>query len=189
MLPRFHFLSPGHWRTDPAWRSSWQARGCRDPHADPGPGLQETLKTHPWAKQIWLNEVQLFCALTCQLINVPSLPYHLVHKKRSLDKMSTQGFLLLLFSHPVVSHSLWPHGLQHTRLPHPPLSPRVCSNSRPLSQWCHPTISSSVAPFSSGPQFFPASRSFSMSRPFASGGQSIGALALVLPMNIQGWFL
>ena len=70
--------------------------------------------------------------------------------------------LLLLFSHSVVSNSLWPHGLQHARLPCPSLSPRACSNSCPLSRWCHPTISSSVAPFSCL-QSFPASGSFPMS--------------------------
>ena len=80
-------------------------------------------------------------------------------------------------------------GLQHARLSCTSLSPRVCSNSRPLSWWCHPTISSSVVPFSSCLQSFPASRSFPMSRLFASGGQSIGASASVLSMNIQGWFL
>ena len=85
--------------------------------------------------------------------------------------------LLLLFSRSVVSSSLWPLGLQHARLPCPSLSPRVCSNSCPLSQWCHPTISSSVIPFSSCPQSFPASGSFQMSQVFASGGQSIGASA------------
>ena len=97
--------------------------------------------------------------------------------------------LLLLFSHEVVSSSLWPHKLQHTRHPCSSLSPGVCSNSCPLSWWCYPTISSSVTPISSCPQSFPASRSFPMSRLFASGGQTIGASASVLPMNIQGWFL
>ena len=89
-----------------------------------------------------------------------------------------------------MSDSLWPHGLQHARLHCTSLSPRVCSNSCPLSQWCHPTISSSVLPFSSCLQSFPASGSFLMSWLFASGGQSIGAsaTATVLPMNIQGWF-
>ena len=97
----------------------------------------------------------------------------------------------LLFSCSVMSNSLQPHELQHTRLPCPSLSPGICSNSCPLSQWCHPTISSSVTPFSSCPQSFPVSgSSFLMSRLFASGGQSIGASesASVLPMNIQGWF-
>ena len=86
--------------------------------------------------------------------------------------------------------TLWPHGLQHARLLCPPLSPRVCSNLCPLSQWCYLTISSSVTSFSSCPQSFPASGSLSMSQFFASGGQSTGAstLASVLPMNIQGWF-
>ena len=79
---------------------------------------------------------------------------------------------LLLFSLSVVSGSLWPHGLQHARLPCPSLSPRACSNSCPLSPWCHPTISSSVTSFSSGPQSFPASGSFPVSQLFAAGGQT-----------------
>ena len=88
-----------------------------------------------------------------------------------------------------MSNSLWPHGLQHASLLCPSLSPGTCSNSCPLSAWCHPIISSSVAPFSSCPQSFPASESFAMSRLFASGGQRIGASASVLPMSFQGWFL
>ena len=97
---------------------------------------------------------------------------------------------LLLFSHSVVSNSLRPHELQHTRLPYPTSSPRACSNSCPLSWWCHQNISSSIIPFSSCLQSFPASGSFPMSQFFASGGQSIGpsALASVLPMNIQERF-
>ena len=97
---------------------------------------------------------------------------------------------LLLFSCSVVSNSMRPQGLQHTRLPCPSLSPRICSNSCPLSQWCHPTISSSVASFSFCLQSFPASGSFQMSQFFASGGQMIGASALasVLLKNIQDWF-
>ena len=98
--------------------------------------------------------------------------------------------LLLLFSHSVVSDYLQPRRLQHARLPCPSLSPRVCSDSRPFSWWCHPTTSSSVVTFFSCPQSFPASESFSVSQLFPSGGQSIGvsALASVLQMNIQGWF-
>ena len=94
------------------------------------------------------------------------------------------------FSRSVVSNSLWPHGLQHTRPPCPSPTPRVYSNSCPLSQWCRPTISSSVVPFSSCLQSFPASRSFPMSQFFESGGQSIGvsASASVLPMNVLDWF-
>ena len=89
-----------------------------------------------------------------------------------------------------MSNSLWPHGLQHARLPCPLPSPRVSSNSCPMSWWRHPTISSSVAPFSSCPQSFLASGSFPMSQLFASDGQSTeaSASASVLPMNIQGWF-
>ena len=96
----------------------------------------------------------------------------------------------LLFSCSVMSHALRPQGLWHARLPCPSLSPRVCSNSSPLSQWCHPAISSSMTPFSSCPQSFPASGSFPMSELFTSGGQSIVASASTsaLPRNIQGWF-
>ena len=88
-----------------------------------------------------------------------------------------------------MSDSLQPCGLQHARLPCPSPIPKVCSNSHPSSQWCHPTISSSVIPFSSRLQSFPASGSFPMSH-FTSGGQSIGTSAStsVLPMNIQDWF-
>ena len=97
---------------------------------------------------------------------------------------------MLLFSHSVMSGSLQPHGLQHARLPWPSPSPRAYSNSCPLSWWCHPNISSSVVPFSSCLQSFPAPRSFPMSQLFTSGGQSIGASAStsVLPMNIWDWF-
>ena len=89
-----------------------------------------------------------------------------------------------------MSDSVWPHGLQHTRLLCLPLSSGACSNSCPLSQWCHPTISSSVTSFSSCPQSFSASGSFPMTRLFTSGGPSSGpsASASVLPMNTQGWF-
>ena len=90
----------------------------------------------------------------------------------------------------VMSHSLRPHGLQHSRLPCPPLSPRVCSNSCPLSRWCPPTTSSCVVPFSSCLQSFPTSGSFPISQFFTSAGQSIGASASasVLSTNIQGQF-
>ena len=109
--------------------------------------------------------------------------FSILKQKPSLDPM-------LLFTHSVVSNSLWPHGLQHARLPCPAPSPGAYSNSCPLSWWCHPTISSSVVPFSSCLQSFPASGSFLMSQLFTSGGQSIGASASisVLPMNIRDWF-
>ena len=89
-----------------------------------------------------------------------------------------------------MSDSWWPHGLQHAMLPCPSPTPRACSNSYPLSQWCHKTISYSVIPFSSCLQSFPASQSFPVSQFLSSGGQSIGVStsASVLPMNIQDWF-
>ena len=92
------------------------------------------------------------------------------------------------FSCSVVSDSLWPHRLQHARLPCPSPTPGTCSNSYPLSQWCYPTISSPVVPFSSCLQSFPESGSFPMSQFFASDGQSIGVSVSVIPMNIQDWF-
>ena len=94
------------------------------------------------------------------------------------------------FSCSVVSHSLWPHGLQHARPPCPSPTPRAYSNSCPSRRWCHSTISFSVFPFSSCLQSFPALGSFPVSQLFTSGGRSIGvsASAPVLPMNSQDWF-
>ena len=102
---------------------------------------------------------------------------------------STNHLCSVQFSHSVVSHSLWPHEPQHARPPCRSPTPGVHPNPCPLSPWRHPTSSSSVVPFSSCPQSFPAWGSFQMSQLFASGGQSIGvsALASVLPMNIQDW--
>ena len=110
-----------------------------------------------------------------------------VHAERIQTR--TLSTTLLSFIHSVVSNSLWSHGLQHSRLSCPSLSLWVCSNSCPLSQWYHPTISSSVIPFSSCPQSFPASGSFPMSQLFILGSQSIGASASasVLPVNILCW--
>ena len=98
-------------------------------------------------------------------------------------------FSSVQFRYSVQSNSLCPHGLQHARPPCPSPTPWACSNLCPSSQWCHPTISSSVVPFSCL-QSFPASRSFQKSQFFTSGGQSIGASAWasVFPMNIQDWF-
>ena len=94
------------------------------------------------------------------------------------------------FSCSIVSNSLWPHGLQHARLPCSSPSPRACLNSCPSSWWCHPTISFSVVSFSSCPQSCPASGSYPMSQFFTSGGQRIGVSSStsVLPMKIQDWF-
>ena len=104
--------------------------------------------------------------------------------------LSNSVTLSVHFSHSVVSDCLGPHELQHARPPCPTQTLGVHLNPCPLSQWCHPTISSSVVPFSSHPQSFPASGSFQMSQFFPSGGQSIGVSAStsVLQMNIQDWF-
>ena len=98
-------------------------------------------------------------------------------------------FSSVQFSRSFMSDSLQPHEPQHARPPCPSPTPRVHPNSCPLSRWCHPTISSSVIPFSSCSQSLPASGSFQMSQLFASGGQSIGVSTstLVLPMNTQDW--
>ena len=109
--------------------------------------------------------------------------------KIQLDKWGNE-YGLLLFSCSVVSNSLWSHGMQHTRPPCPSPTPGAYSDSCPPSWWCHPTISSSVVPFSSCPQSFPASGSFPMSLLLISGGHITGASTStsVLLMNIQGLF-
>ena len=105
------------------------------------------------------------------------------------SKHKTSIYSSLQFSLSVVSDSLPPHEPQHARPPCPSSTPRVYPNSSPLSRWCHPAISSSVIPFSSCPQSFPASGSFQMSQLFAPGGQSIrvSTSTSVLPMNTQDW--
>ena len=148
------------------------------------------LKSQSWWQALIPNWPKL---PTCTPVPLPSLWSETLAKskpKTILWSQSMKADLALLFSHSVVSDSLWLHGLQHTMLPCPSPSPRACSSSCPLNQWCHPTISSSVISFSSCPQSFPASGFFPMRQLFASGGQSIGASASasVLPMNIQGWF-
>ena len=123
----------------------------------------------------------------CELLNyVPKLIVH----SQSVQISSVQ-FSPVQFSHSVVSDSLRRHESQHARPPCPSPSPRVHSDSRPPSHWCHPAISSSVIPFSSCLQSLPASQSFPMSQLFAWGGQSIGvsALASFLPKNTQDWSL
>ena len=111
--------------------------------------------------------------------------YQIVDSKFS-DKY---GHSSVQFSHSVMSDFLWPHESQHTRPPCPSPTPRVHSDSRPSSQWCHPAISSSVVPFSFCPQSLPASESFTMSQLFTWGGLSTGvsALASFLPKKYQGW--
>ena len=107
----------------------------------------------------------------------------------SLSFRASINFISVQFRCSVLSNSLRPHGLQHARPPCPSPTPGVYSNPCPLSRWCHPTTSSSVIPFCSCPQSFPASESFPISQLFASGGQSIGvsATASVLPMNTHDW--
>ena len=116
-----------------------------------------------------------------------------VHNNTCTYSSHARGYLcinLAQFSLSVMSNSLQPHGLQHARSPCPSLTPRIYPNSCPSSWWCHPTISSSIVPFFSCLQSFPASGPFPMSQLFTSGGQSteVSASASVLPMNIQGWF-
>ena len=134
--------------------------------------------TSYWCSQCFYFSFHCFFFWSCKT-NIYSL-----HKI-----VKIQEILFLWFSHSVMSNSLWPHELQHTMVPYPSPSPGAYSNSCPSSRWCHPTIASSVIPFSHL-QAFPASGSFPVSQLFASGGQSIGASipASVLPKNIQGWF-
>ena len=120
---------------------------------------------------------------------------HVEQKENVLEKKSLRMRKILKwkkvqFSRSVVPNSSWPHGLQHTRPPCPSPAAGACSNSCPSTRWCHPTISSSVGPFSSCLQSFPASGSFPVSQFFASGGQSIrvSAAASVLLMSIHDWF-
>ena len=120
----------------------------------------------------------------------PGNPHSTLFMRSVFQNSPYKWYLSVQFSHAVMYSSLWPHGLQHAKPPCPSPSPGVYPNSRPLSRWCHPTISSSVVPFSSCPQSFPASGSFQMSHLFASGGQSIewvSASASVLPINTQDW--
>ena len=123
----------------------------------------------------WLNRITMLA-----ILRTDRKVLMCIHQRRSVQ-----------FSCSVVSNCLWPHRLQHSRLPCPSPTPRVYSNSCPLSRWYHPTISSSLVPFSSCLQSFSASGYFPMSQFFASSGQSIGVSASTsaLPMNIQDCFL
>ena len=137
---------------------------------------------------LFLSPWKLFNQTSMKLMPPPKLIFSwLLMTSRCLNISFhfTVSRVLLLFSCSVVSNSLWPYGLQHVRLHYPKSSPGACSNSCPLSWWCHPTIKSSVVPFSCF-QSFPAWGSFQMSRLFASDGQNIGASvsASVFSMNI-----
>ena len=137
----------------------------------------------------WEGWVQAGWSFLCQMLGcVKSSEKDRETEEAWMDLDGSRGYSSVQFS-SVLSDSLRPHGLQHARPPCLSPTPGVYSNSCALSQWCHPTISSSVTPFSSRLQSFPASGSFPMSQLFTSGGQSIGipALTSVLPMNIQDW--
>ena len=139
----------------------------------------------------WICYMFTYISSLLGLPLTPSLvpPLWVITEHWAEPLVQNSSFLLssVQFNRLVVSDSLRPHGPQHPRPPCPSPTPGVYSNSCPLSQWCHPTISSSVVPFSSCPQSFPASGSFLMSQLFTSGGQRIGVSAStsVFPMNIQ----
>ena len=138
----------------------------------------------PATELLWGSHTHVTPA-THWVIWITRKPSHRLYPKHHVLK-----WLIHLFSCSVASHFLWPHGLHHARPPCPSPSPGVCSNSCPSSRQCHPTILSSVVPFSSWLLSFPESGSFPISWLLASGGQSIGASASesILPMNIQSWF-
>ena len=145
----------------------------------------------------WVTSLSLFTFLHWRRKWQPTPVFLPGESKTRLKRLSILSFLfstaepgLVQFCRSVMSDSLRPHGLQHTRLPCLSPTSSACSNLRPSSPWCHPTTPSSVIPFSSCLQSFLASGSFPKSQFFTSGGQSIGASASasVLPMNIQDWF-
>ena len=137
-----------------------------------------------------LQNTEPTVAIMFTSVFLPWEPHEQYEKAKGHWKMNSPGqFSSVQFSHSVVSDSLRPHEPQPTRPPCPSPTPGVHLNPCPLSRWCHPTISSSVVPFSSCPQSFPASGSFQMNQVFASSGQSIGVSAStsVLSINTQDW--
>ena len=140
-------------------------------------------------------QIHISCLLHWQVGSLPLVPPGGKKYYPSLNYQIRVLILILIayssfqFSCSVMSSSLWPHGLWHAWLPCPSPTPKACTNSYPSNQWCYPTISSSVIPFSSCLQSFPASGPFLVSQFFASAGQSIGVStsASVLPMNSQDW--
>ena len=148
--------------------------------------LRRSSKALPKAKLAPKRSWSLFGIL---LLVWYTATFWILVKPLHLRSMFSKLISSVQFSCSVMSISLWLHGLQYTRPPCPSPTPEVCSNSCPLSWWCHPTISSSVIPFSSRLQSFPAPGSFPVSQFFPSGGQSIrvSASTSVLSMNIQGW--
>ena len=180
------------------WKRKWQPTPVLLPRESHG---QRSLVGYSlWGRQesntSWVTET-IYMTCIHFLRSCFQFAYNLKRKKKVLPmimvKIENEYYIKpqsVQFSRSVLSNSLWPHGLQHDRLSYPSPTPGACSNSCPSSRWCHPTISSSVVPFSPCLQFFPASGSFPRSQFFASGGQSIvvSASASVLPMNIQDWF-
>jgi len=153
--------------------------------------LEKTLESHLDCKKIKPANLKAMTNLWQSVLKSRdiTLPTN-VHIVKAMAFPAVMYECELLFNSSVLSSSLQPHGLQHTRLHCSLPSPRACSNSCQLSRWCHPTISSSVIPFFSCFQSYPVSGSFLMSQFFTSSGQSIGASALasVLSMTIQDWF-
>ena len=133
---------------------------------------------------MWVSSQQW--PVTSWFVSLGSLCQHSQNKAHCTPLIQ---FSSVQFRRSVMSDSLWPHESQHARPPCPSPTPGVHSDSHPLSQWCHPAISSSVVPFSSCPQSLPASGAFPMSQLFAWGGQSTGVSALTsfLPKKSQGW--
>ena len=159
-----------------------------EPHSFLGPQSQGGWPCHSAVKCCQVDLLHLLLQICW---NCVTLCYICWNNYRGLwVALSPNALRSVQFSCSLVADSLQPHEPQHTRPPCPSLTPGVYPNSCPSSWWCHTTISSSVVPFSSCPQPFPASGSFQMSQPFTSGGQSIGVSAStsVFPMNIQGWF-
>ena len=157
-------------------------------HSTPAPSRMPPLFDEPPSHPPWevcICDRPCSCSLLLHDTHTPVAVLPSLHHPPDAEKVNN---FLKLFSRSVVSDSLRPHESQHTRPPCPSPTPGVHPNSC-ASRWCHPAISSSVVPFSSCPQFLPASGSFPMSQPFSWGGQSIGvsASASVLPMNTQNW--
>ena len=155
------------------------------PGFEPQPSALKALSPNHWTTRgfpfhLSLNRIG---------INGNILDFNTFRNLAFIDHLFQNSVSSVQFSCSVVSDSLWPHELQHARPPCPSPTPGVDSNSRPLSRWCHPAISSSVVPSSSCPQSLPASGSFPMSQLFVWGGQSTGvsASASILPMNTQDW--